>query len=38
MKLNYIKVKKGKLIWKQIEKRNGKVFMRMRQQSILKTI
>jgi hypothetical protein len=34
MKINFIKVQNGKFKWKQIEAKNGKVFMRMKQRGL----
>lgn len=36
MKLNFIKAKQKLLTWKQIEVKNGLVFMRLKQRSYLK--
>lgn len=30
MKLNFVKIKNGIMQWKQIEKKNGKTFMRIK--------
>lgn len=34
MKINYMKVQNGKLKWKQIETRNGRLFMRLKQRGL----
>ena len=31
MKINHISLKNGKLFWRQIEKKNGKTYMRCKQ-------
>lgn len=34
MKLNYMKVSAGVLSWKQVEARDGRVFMRLKKRSV----
>ncbi len=38
MQINYMKAKNGVVRWKQIETRNGRIFMRMKQRVIAKVL
>ena len=38
MKLNYMKSKNGKICWKQVESKDGKIFMRIKQRAITPSI